>query len=247
MLDSGKNVYPEELEAFYSDSKLISDIAVFGIMVNGSETVFAVIVPIKANITYKELKLEITRLGRGLPTYKTVKDFAISVDPLPKTTKRTNINSKIIDNLEQGLYNRGEGEAGIEKELTANDPKKIAIINILKDELKSKKLYCSQNLRDFNIDSLGSMNLIVQLEVKLSIKIEEKIFSAAENLENLTNYLSICKRGEGRTTFDELINGKIETKSVAFFNPIFELLLVIFRFLSKIKYERIFLSLGKKS
>lgn len=234
VLDSGKNVYPEELEAYYIDSPLISEIAVFGKMQQGREIVYAVIVPGRVDIKYNQIKKEINKYNIGRPTYKIVTGFAISYDPLPKTTKRTNINPKIIKNLNEGLYSTGDKDVSIVKEITADSDKKQNIIDILRDELKQDKLYYSQDISDFNIDSLGIMNLIVQLEVKLSIKIEESIFTSIENIDAVINYLSSCEKGDGRSTFDELISGKIITKSVSFFNPLFELILHIFRILSKL-------------
>ncbi|MGL1891170.1 MAG: AMP-binding protein [Spirochaetaceae bacterium] len=234
VLDSGKNVYPEELESYYSNSPLVGDIAVFGQLEGGREIAYAVIVPKKLTTTYSEIKADINRLNKGLPSYKKISDFAITTEVLPKTTKRTNINSKIIKNLQAGLYNCGETEAGVQKELLSVETRKSEIIVVLKDELKRKQIYNTQILSDFNIDSLGIMNLIVQLEVKLEIKIEEKDFTGTNNLEELVNYLSSCPKGEGRTTFDELIHGNITTKSISFFNPLFELLLIIFRFISKV-------------
>ncbi|QEN04740.1 hypothetical protein EW093_08470 [Thiospirochaeta perfilievii] len=232
VLDSGKNVYPEELEQFYSDSPLVDEVAVFGQIKNGAEIAYAVIVPKSPLTTYSDMKNEIRRLNKGLPTYKKISDFAISISALPKTTKRTNINSKIIQNLKSGLYNCGETEAGVLKELTSVESRKNEIIEILKDELKADKIYNTQQLSDFNIDSLGVMNLIVQLELKLEIKISEVEFTGLNNLEELVNYLKCCPISQGRTSFDELIHGNITTKSVSFFNPLFELLLIIFRFLS---------------
>jgi long-chain acyl-CoA synthetase len=234
VLDSGKNVYPEELEAFYIDSPIISEIAVFGKMEQGKECVYSVIVPSRVDIKYSDIKKEINRLNAGRPTYKSVADFAISYDTLPKTSKRTNINSKIIQNLNEGLYSTGERDVSVIKEITSDDPEKQNIINILKGELKQDNIYYNQSISDFNIDSLGVMNLIVQLEVKLSIKIEESVFSSIESIDAVINYLSSCEKGDGRSTFDELVSGKITTKSISFFNPLFELMLQVFRILSKL-------------
>jgi len=69
VLPSGKNVYPEELEAFYRESHHIREIAVFGIKEEGAEKVFAVIVPdLKNDTSYGIVRDEVNRLNRGLPT-----------------------------------------------------------------------------------------------------------------------------------------------------------------------------------
>lgn len=234
VLDSGKNVYPEELEAHYLSSDLIEEVAIFGLEQGGKEIVYGVIVPKDLTTDYSTLKGEILKLDRGLPTYKKLHSFSVSYTPLPKTSKRTNINSEIITNLKQGLYTQDDAASKTTLPLIEYDEQTKQIINILKEELKTKSLYQNQELMDFGIDSLGVMNLIVQLEIKLSIKINEAQFTQTNNLLEMVQYLSTCEKSEGRTTFDELISGKIETKVISFFNPLFELLLVIFRFVSKL-------------
>lgn len=234
VLDSGKNVYPEELESYYLNSELIDEIAVFGLEQGGKEIVYGVVVPKDLTTDYSTLKDEIHKLDRGLPTYKKLHSFSVSYTPLPKTTKRTNINSEIIGNLKKGLYTQDDAASKTSAPLIEYDERTKEIISILKEELKVDNLYQNQELLDFGIDSLGVMNLIVQLEIKLSIKIDEAKFTGFNNLQEIVQYLTTCEESEGRTTFDELISGKIETKVISFFNPLFELMLVTFRFLSKI-------------
>jgi long-chain acyl-CoA synthetase len=105
VLDSGKNVYPEELETFYLQSPLIAEIAVFGRQINERETVYAVVVPsVKNNDCFNKLKEEFKRMNKKLPAYKTVRKFAISYKPLPKTSLQKNQISKIIKNLDAKFY-----------------------------------------------------------------------------------------------------------------------------------------------
>ena len=60
VLDSGKNVYPEELELYFRKSPLVSEIAVFGRKIDGRETVYAVIVPAAKGIqSYDNIREEI--------------------------------------------------------------------------------------------------------------------------------------------------------------------------------------------
>ncbi len=95
VLDSGKNVYPDELEDFYCSSEIIEEIGVFSAMLKGREIAAALIVPsqeIRKNHTVAEatdfVRNEVLRLGRGLPSYKKITDFAVVYDPLPQTTTK---------------------------------------------------------------------------------------------------------------------------------------------------------------
>jgi len=95
VLDSGKNVYPDELEDFYAVSHSIEEIGVFSATLKGKEIAAALIVPardIRRNHTMAEateiVRNEVLRLGRDLPSYKKITDFAAVYDPLPRTTSK---------------------------------------------------------------------------------------------------------------------------------------------------------------
>jgi long-chain acyl-CoA synthetase len=95
VLDSGKNVYPDELEDFYSTSGSIEEIGVFSAKQKGKEIAAALIVPcreIRRNHPVNEateiIRNEVLRLGRDLPSYKKITDFAVLYDPLPRTTTK---------------------------------------------------------------------------------------------------------------------------------------------------------------
>ena len=95
VLDSGKNVYPDELEDFYSTSESIEEIGVFSAKVKGKEIAAALILPaqkIRKSHTLSEaadiVRNEVLRLGRDLPSYKKITDFAVVYDPLPRTTSK---------------------------------------------------------------------------------------------------------------------------------------------------------------
>jgi len=238
VLDSGKNVYPEELEAYYQDSDLISEIAVFGKEFNGREIVYAVIVPSRSDTSYLELKKEISHLNQGLPSYKVISDFAISREALPKTSKKTTINGKIIELLNQGAYETGASSQVAAKILTVSSPLSEIIIDSLKEELKQKDLYEHQVLADFGIDSLKLMSLVASLENKLSIKIDIDKLIRLENLVELVAYLESCESGEKSNSITEdILTGEITTKARSFYNPFVELFLLFFRIIAKILWR----------
>jgi len=95
VLDSGKNVYPDELEEFYAVSEAIEEIGVFSAKLHDKEIAAALIVPsqaIRKNHSLPQaheiIRNEILRLGRDLPSYKKITDFAVVYDPLPQTTTK---------------------------------------------------------------------------------------------------------------------------------------------------------------
>jgi len=99
----GKNVYPEEVEAHFANSPVISEILVTGKKehIHGSEQIFAVIVPnyeyIKEKYPEKEnddnfivdlIKKEIEEVNRTLPVFKKVSDFTFRKEPFEKNAQQ---------------------------------------------------------------------------------------------------------------------------------------------------------------
>lgn len=110
---NGKNIFPEEVEAYMNSSEFIKESLVFGKEVENEiePVVYAVIVPdfdaIKKSIgrdsfteeeVYKIIELEVKKCNKKMPTYKYVKKFEIRNEELEKTTthkiKRNNQSKK---------------------------------------------------------------------------------------------------------------------------------------------------------
>lgn len=100
VLQGGKKVFPEEVEAIIEKSHYVAEVCVLGTSRNfgskdGTEEVTAVIVP-KAEMynTYSEddiermIKLDVKSLSMNLAAYKRPTSVIISKDELPKTTTR---------------------------------------------------------------------------------------------------------------------------------------------------------------
>jgi len=96
VLASGKNLYPEELEAHYRQSQFIKELCVLGVSRPGepaSERLHAVVVPdedvmrAKGVVNLKELlRFEIESLSVQSPAHKRILSYDISMEPLPRTT-----------------------------------------------------------------------------------------------------------------------------------------------------------------
>ena len=222
VLSSGKNVYPEELESYYKQSDAIEEIGVFARQINGIEKVYAVIVPAKkTNESYGIVKAEINRLNKGLPSYKTVNDFAISFDKLPINSVRKIVYRNIIALLEKGVYMENDNDrAVLQNILTGLSPAETEIINILKKRLKTDKIYARQSLADFGIDSLGLVDLIVHLEEKLNIAIDTGKLKKMQTIDEIVLYLSSLEKGVEQNIEERLFKSEITQKPLLFFNPV---------------------------
>jgi long-chain acyl-CoA synthetase len=99
----GKNVYPEEIEAHFGDSRVIGEILVIGRKepAFGGEQIFAVAVPhydaLREDHPGREgdddfirelMKREIEQVNRSLPGYKKISDFILRHDPFEKNAQQ---------------------------------------------------------------------------------------------------------------------------------------------------------------
>ncbi|GHU75880.1 long-chain-fatty-acid--CoA ligase [Spirochaetia bacterium] len=99
----GKNIYPEEIEAHFGNSRLIAEILVVGRKEEeyGGEQIFAVIVPNAENLAQdypgrehdepfiRELvKKEIEEVNRTLVGYKKINDFTLRNEPFEKNAQQ---------------------------------------------------------------------------------------------------------------------------------------------------------------
>ncbi len=235
VLSSGKNVYPEELESFYKQSDAIEEIAVFARTVDGSEKVYAVIVPVnKTEKSYGIVKSELNRLNKGLPTYKTLNNFAISFDKLPVNSARKVVYRDVIKLLEKGVFMEDDTDkAVLQTILTGQSPAEVETINIVKKKLKTDKIYARQSLADFGVDSLGLVDLIVHLEEKLHISIDSEKIKRMQTMEEMLNYLTSLEKGSGKNITDRLFKSEITEKELFIFNPILYFWIGLIKFVFK--------------
>ena len=96
VLSSGKNLYPEEIEAHYRQSAFIKELCIMGLSrpdQPAAERLHAVVVPddevmrAKGVVNLRELlRFEIEGLSVQLPAHKRILTYDISLEPLPRTT-----------------------------------------------------------------------------------------------------------------------------------------------------------------
>ncbi len=179
VLDSGKNVYPDELEDYYSSSESIEEIGVFSARLKGKEIAAALIVPsldIRRNYSATDgadiIRNEVLRLGRDLPSYKKVTDYAIVNDPLPRTTTRK-LKKHELRELFYSVKESGDGRRD-KHEISATDASLMAteeyrVIAEFAGELSRKspevKLAPFLNLEiDLGLDSMKKLDLMCMVE-----------------------------------------------------------------------------------
>lgn len=235
VLDSGKNVYPEELEFYFKQSNMISEIAVIDQVIQGHTQIYAVITPVaKSQELYQKIKAEIDTLNKGLPEYRRVHHFAISLDELPKNSSRKLLYGEIKKMLEDGNYQTSESDNAVLKDvLMGATMREEEVVRFLRAYLKQEILYANQSLSDFNIDSLGLIDLIASIESKLSIDVDINEIWKKQNLLEVVVYLGSIDAGVGSSLDERMLRGPIEKKPRKFYNPLYNVFIAIIGFLSR--------------
>lgn len=234
VLDSGKNVYPEDLENYYQTSPLISELAVFGRKIDGRESVYAVIVPAqKTKNTYLEIKQELKKMNHGLPTYKMLTQFALCYDALPKTTTQKVKIFEVINNLDKGFYQSSADDTQfVGRELVGGTPEEQEIISAIRERVKTETIYGNQSLEEFEIDSLDYIELISFFEKKLDIVIDIEAFMNIRNMKDLLTYLLDLRKKREMDFYDFVKNTLFNIRLPRIYNPLLEATFLLLKFLA---------------
>ena len=103
VLDSGKNVYPDELEALYLDIPGVKNVAVFEHEVGGKTVAYGVF-SVEEGVTLEQIGAEIAQRNKKVASYKWVTHFAITTDDLPVTSTQKIKHHVVRKYLMDGKY-----------------------------------------------------------------------------------------------------------------------------------------------
>src|SRR6266498_2076425 len=201
-LPSGKNVFPEDVEAHYEHSPFVSEVCVLGVkdessQFKGGEKLSAVVVPNFEHLKTKQIAnskewvvWELENLGRELPEYQRVHDFVLRAQPLPRTTTRKIRRFELKEQLESRAGEKREKE---EIELTEDDTSLMesvagkAIAEAIKQHApKATAIHPSMNLEiDLGLDSLARAECVAGIEQTLGIEFNSEEVSRAQTVGEL--------------------------------------------------------------
>lgn len=201
VLSSGKNIYPEELEAHYLKSPYIKEICVLAIPDPKSERALslqAVIVPdfdyLKAKgiaNSQEALRWEMARLSHELPGYKRTKGYRIVKGPLPRTrlgklqrhliAESYFVPGKVKEEALPEIEPSGE-----DLEILETDVGQRIVSYLYQVSGKARPVKLDDNLElDLGIDSFGRVQLLVALEEMTGIDLPESITAEAFTVREL--------------------------------------------------------------
>lgn len=218
-LPSGKNVFPEDVEAHYEQSPFVSEVCVLGVTDENSEfkraeKLCAVVVP---NFEYLRgqhianarewVVWELENLGRELPEYQRVHDFILRGEPLPRTTTRKLKRFELASEL-QTLRNQTNGkreskasELNEADRVLMDSPGGRATIAAVKQHVaESNVIQPQMNLEiDLGLDSLARAECFVSVEQSLGIELKPEESATVQTVAEFAR-LANTKLGTGPAT-----------------------------------------------
>ena len=191
VLPSGKNVFPEDVEAHYERSPLVGEICVVGkpnltARFKFAEGLTAFVVPNFDSLRAQNISnagewipWELENLGRQLPEYQRVHDFILRTDPLPRTTTRKVRRFELQQELETLINSRGNGPR---RNLVESSGSQQMLNSLAGRTVHAILLNCGTNILtldpahnleiDLGLDSLGRIEAVTRIEQALRIRFE---------------------------------------------------------------------------
>ena len=222
VLPSGKNVYPEEVEACYLRSPLVSEVCVMGVRDRqshfaGAEKLIAVVVPDAGYLqahqitnARNEISFHLDSLGRELPEYQRVREYYVRTEPLPRTPTRKIRRFELQRQIEaEGIEERAKRDLSqfllteVDREFMGTEAAQ-AVVAVLRGHIdRGVEVHPAMNLElDLGLDSLARAECVVGLEQTLGATFDPERASAAlfvrELIDLAKSAVAASGTGEGR-------------------------------------------------
>ena len=204
VLSSGKNIYPEEIEAQYAQSPFIKELCVVGMALPGepaAERLHAVIVPdlevmqARKVVNMKEvLRFDIENLSVHLPSHKRILSYTIQMDPLPRTTtrklKRFAIERESRAHQGDSAERKGPSLPASEEETAwATAPDVAQALEVLREAAHDKSAVRPEaNLElDLGLDSIERVEVLTNLEQLFGARIPSEAAQSIYTVRQLVD------------------------------------------------------------
>jgi long-chain acyl-CoA synthetase len=219
VLSSGKNIYPEEIEAHYLKSPWIKELCVMGLESRPGqpigERLHAAVVPNfevlkqKKVVNVREvIRFDIEGLSAQQPSTKRILSYDIWQEDLPRTTTRK-LKRFEIEKRTREMHARGEQqqEAPVVRELTAEEREWLdqdevqRVLAIIRRNAKDpkKELRPADNLElDLGLDSMERVELLVELEQAIGASVPQEVSSEIYSVRELVEAVLKHRGSEGQ-------------------------------------------------
>jgi long-chain acyl-CoA synthetase len=233
VLDTGKNVYPDDLESFYEQSPLIEEIGIFGVLKEEGEIVAAAIVPsekIRKNNTIAQatavLRNELLRLSKTLPVYRRITDFVVVYQPLPRTTTRKLKKKDLLglySSIKRHTHNRfdlGDQLSVMELALMETGEYQIVVeaLNAIAPEIDRRSVTPRSGFEiDLSLDSMHRIELLTAVEKRTGVMVPDDVYSKIETVGDLVSLLRERSIDRAPATIEKIMSFKERMLDLSFF------------------------------
>jgi long-chain acyl-CoA synthetase len=198
-LPTGKQIFPDDVEAHYGRSPLVSEICVLGVRDPSSrferaERLLAVVVPdfdyLKAHHianAREAIRFGLDNLGHELPEYQRVRDYLIRAEPLPRTTTRKVKRFELKNQIEGSGEIAGAARqadsyvlSSADRELMNSHAGRAVAAAIKQQSPEATIIHAQMNLElDLGLDSLARAECIVSVERAIGAEFAPEAQAAA--------------------------------------------------------------------
>jgi len=208
VLASGKNIYPEEIEAHYRQTPYVKEICVMGLAEPGrpsTERLFAVVVPNMDLMRERKivnagdiLRFEIEGLAVGLPAHKRVLGYDIWFEPLPRTTtqkiKRHEVVRRVAE--KQAAASNLAAPLSPQHQSWLDEAHVSIAAGVIQARLRQGiRVRPDANLElDLGLDSMERVELLTELEQRFSVKVPR---AAAFEIFTVQQLVEAVRPGSG--------------------------------------------------
>ena len=199
VLASGKNIYPEEVEAHYRQSPYVKEICVLGLADAGrpsTERLFAAVVPNLDLMRERKivnagdiLRFELEGLAIGLPAHKRVLGYDIWFEPLPRTTtqkiRRHEVERRVRER--QAAASDTDAPLSDSQQSWLDDAHVSAAAVVIQARLRGRlRLRPDANLElDLGLDSMERVELLAELEQRFRVTVPPVAANAIFTVQQL--------------------------------------------------------------
>ena len=210
VLSSGKNIYPEEIEAVYRKSAFVKEICVLGLARAGepaAERLYAVIVPDEQVLRERKIanvgdiiRFEVEGASVHLPHHKHVLGYEIWMEPLPRTStgkiKRFEVERRVRDTEARREAPGGPVLDDADRAWMAREDL-APILELVRQAARPGSTVAPEaNLElDLGLDSMERVELLTALEQRMGADIPEEELQRLYTVRQLAESLLAHARG----------------------------------------------------
>jgi len=183
VLSTGKNIYPDDIEEFFLKKiREIEECVAIPVTDKGEVNLGIVI---KAKDEKKEdIRKQVSQLSKLLPDYKRPRKIFFTNIEIPKTNL-----GKPKRNVLKKLY-QTELEIPVSEEIIYDDPLVLKVIDSIRKITESRRITLDNDLElDLGLDSLKKVELSLELENALSIKLPDGFMADIATVNELIEHL----------------------------------------------------------